>query len=688
MRKRSEVWKKLAARGMFSVDTVAIINGVVYDKISAPKIDRQTMSKVLSVGNCCNASCTFSVLPDEGQTIPAGAKIVIKSRLFDESKGLESEWMEMGTFFIDERADGYEGLVNIKSYDAMLKVDQAFVADDNYNTLGWPLPMTTVVEMIAERIGVSIDPRTQIKTGADYVCDLPSNYTVRQVLSGIACCHGGNWIITEENQLRLVPLVQIPDETYKILDADFEDIIVPNDNRLVWKQTENTVPKIGNDSIAKVTISDKARKDYHIVDGDNKVIVTNDGYTLVWASDGDYYANYGMLNVPAVLGELKTSDKLLVVSVVASRTVLQTQTTDEESDPQSVTTTFYAKDGNKQGFELNAGDCPYMTQQICNDLCSEYSGLIYAPYSATNAIFDPALEIGDQIKFGDTIFSVVNNISITLNTCFSADLSLPFQEQSTSEYPYNGIEAQIRDTNIKLQSQILRLDNSITLKVKAVADDLKDLDINRVSKIELAVSPEGIGSTINAMAGTISLTAGKLLITSGNFLLDKNGNVTINNGRFKGTVETGTDDENFGIKISKSEINIQSEGVNYLRIMPSHWGRGSDPNTEPGTQFRANNYLYIADPNGGQCFAVITCDSINGLQQGVHCFSPLRLGQATGSAQEMYLGWNQLFFGGNYVKFDCMVFADNFVFNSPPISSSKNTSLSYLLQVLWNKVFG
>ena len=122
--------------------------------------------------------------------------------------------------------------------------------------------------------------------------------------------------------------------------------------------------------------------------------------------------------------------------------------------------------------------------------------------------------------------------------------------------------------------------------------------------------------------------------------------------------------------------------------MPSHWGRGSDPNTEPGTQFRANNYLYIADPNGGQCFAVITCDSINGLQQGVHCFSPLRLGQASGSAQKMYLGWNQLDFGGRYVNFDCVMYAENFLFNSPPISSSNSTSLSYLLQKLWTKVFG
>lgn len=701
MRARSKIWSKLAARGYFSVDAKAIINGVEFTQISAPKIDRQTMQNAMQIGNCCNASLEFSVLPEPDQVIPNGAEVIIKARLFNESTKKVSEWLEFGTFFIDAREDGYEGLVKIKAYDAMLKIDQNFVADDSYNTLGWPLPMKTVVEMIAARIGVTVDPRTQIKTGADYVCDLPNNLTVRQVLSGIACCHGGNWIITEENQLRLVPLVQVPDVTYKIISADYEDIIVPNNNTLIWNNANDTpVADLTNCSVAKVAITDKARKDYHIVDKEGQHIKTQDGYTLIWAKDGEVYAVNGLINVPVVMGTFNTGDSLVVSNIVASRTVTYTKIkisdqsgTDgadvdgSESTDQSVTTTFYARNGTSAGTTLNAGDCPYMTQQICDDLYSEFAGLVYSPYTVTKTVYDPATEIGDQIKIGENLHSVIYNTSITLNVAFTADLSIPEQPQTSSEYPYNGVEAQIRDTNIKLQSQILRLDNSITLKVKAVADDLDETRDN-VAKVELAVSPEGIGSTISAMAGTISLTAGKLLITSGNFLLDKNGNVTINNGYFKGTVDTGTDSDGFSVHIGNGSISLTSEGTNYLRIIPSHWGRGSDPNVEPGTQLRANNYLYIADPNGNQCFAVITCDQINGLQEGVHCFSPLRLGQAGGSSNTMYLGWNELFFGGNYVEFDCGVHASNFVFTSPPISSSKSTSLSYLLSTLWNKVFG
>lgn len=704
MRARSKVWTKLAARGEFSMDVKAIINGVEFTKISAPKIDRTTMSRAMSVGNCCNASLEFSVLLEEGQSIPKGAEITIKAQLYDDN--IESEWKEFGTFYIDDRNERYEGLVEIIAYDAMMKIDQPFVADDNYNTLGWPLPMSTVVKMVAERIGVAIDPRTQIKTGPDYVVDLPSNYTVREVMSGIACCHGGNWIITEDNMLRLVPLIQVPNETYKIITSDYEDIILPPGNTLVWKKSTDTpVADITKNSVAKVSITDKARKDFRLIDHKNNFIVTNDGHTLVWAKNGDIYATNGMINVPVVIGELNTSTSLVVSNVLASRTVLQTEVKESssaeieetESSAQNVTTTFYAKKGNNNGEVLDAGDCPYMTQQICDDLYEEFAGLVYAPYTATKTIYDPATEIGDQIKIGDTVHSVVYNTSIVLDRSFISDLAIPSQEESTSEYPQNSVEAKIKDLNVKLTSQILRLDNSITLKVKAVQDDLDDLDVNRVAKIELAVSPNGIGSTISACAGTISLTAGKLLITSGNFLLDKNGTVTINNGKFKGTVETGVDDNRFGVKLEGSTIKIMRDDTDYLKIMSSDWGKGSNPNAPFGAQIRSESFLAFNDMSGNMYVAINYGANPNGFARCFLCFDDAEFCDDVQFDKKLILGGtngHEIRNSGTNVSIstglslDGRVYADGFYFNSPPIDSSSSTSLGYLLQVLWNKVFG
>ena len=117
----------------------------------------------------------------------------------------------------------------------MLKANQPYLSDGD-GFAGWPKTMVSVVEEIAYRIGVGIDPRTKIKTGADYVVPYPSGKTMIQVLGDIGACHGGNWIITEENLLRLVPLISSPDETFRIISEYYEQIKTAEGDRLVYKE--------------------------------------------------------------------------------------------------------------------------------------------------------------------------------------------------------------------------------------------------------------------------------------------------------------------------------------------------------------------------------------------------------------------------------------------------------------------
>ena len=51
MRHRSSIWTKLAARGKFRVESIAVIGNKTYTAITAPKIDRALLSDPLSVGN-------------------------------------------------------------------------------------------------------------------------------------------------------------------------------------------------------------------------------------------------------------------------------------------------------------------------------------------------------------------------------------------------------------------------------------------------------------------------------------------------------------------------------------------------------------------------------------------------------------------------------------------------------------
>lgn len=192
-------------RGRFRFDAKARINNKDYTVISAPRIDRSLMPSPLSVGNCISATLILSILTDD--TITAKSPVVIMGRLTNDKTA--TEWKEFGTFYIDQRDTSFAGLVTIDCYDAMLKTNQNYL-DGSDTAANWPKSMKSVVEEIAYRIGVGIDLRTRIKTGADYVVPYPSGKTMSQVLGYIGACHGGNWIITEENLLRLVPLTTGP----------------------------------------------------------------------------------------------------------------------------------------------------------------------------------------------------------------------------------------------------------------------------------------------------------------------------------------------------------------------------------------------------------------------------------------------------------------------------------------------
>lgn len=694
MRARSKIWTKLAARGEFTVQTKAIINGKEYTAISAPKIDRQTMPSALSIGNCCNASLEFGILlEDENDSIPAGAEVVIKSRLFNVSS--VSEWLEFGTFYIDKREDAYNGLVNVVAYDAMLKTEQDFIDDDNYNTLGWPITMKAAVEMIAERIGVDIDPRTCIKTGADYVIPLPTGLTVRQVLGYIAACHGGNWIITEENMLRLVPLMQVPNKTYKIISADYEDIVTNSGETLVWKKsTDELVADLTDRNVAKVAITDKARTDYNIVDEAGNHIVTKDGYTLIWGTDGDIYAVNGIINVPVVMGELSTGSSVVISDVVATRTVaVSVNASDEDSDStevQNVTTAFSATNGDKSGETLDAGDSPYMTQQICDDLYEEFNGLVYAPYTATKTVYDPATEIGDQIKIGDKVFSVIYNASITLNLAFTSDLSLPAKEESTSEYPYNSELSKVSDQNLKLQSAIERLDNSVRISVKTLSDNLAADELHYDAVLETKIGEDEndkIVSMINASADVISLKAGRLQITSGNFLLDKDGNITVKNGTFQGTVQTGTSSDGSGAALGNGTLKLQYNDTDFLSIYAGAWGASAGQPVTGGIM-KCENYLAFLDTSGGFYFAINTGGNPAGWTDDLLFFGTSYFNDdiSVKASSTISLGQHTLSFNGSTVTFSSGITAGNLIFEDAPCSGTSAKSLSAILAYLEKKI--
>lgn len=425
MRSRSSLWESISKRGRFELQTKAIIGDKEYTAISAPVIDRALMSSPLSVGNCNSATLALSILTDD--EIASSSPIVIQGRVTDGTN--YSEWLPFGTFFINQRDTSYEGLVTVSCYDALLKASQNYVSSTS-STANWPKPMSEVVSEVAYRIGVSLDSRTVIYTGDDYMVPFPTGLTMLQVLGYIGACHGGNWIITEENKLRLVPLTTSPDETFFIIDPDYERI------------------------------------------------QSDDGYTLIHDVQTVFNAvlpteSPGLINVPAVLGQITTGTSVTVTGITA-----------EDNSNNSYTA------GDSSGAVIAISQNPYVTQAICDKLYELYGGLVYSPFTASKAIYDPATELGDQAKIGDKVFSAIMKATLTLDLSFQADISAPNSEELSDEYPYLSETQQLQQTAAELNAAVKAAADQLTETTESVSGDVDSLksvleaEITRASGVE------------------------------------------------------------------------------------------------------------------------------------------------------------------------------------------------------------
>ena len=349
--------------------------------------------------------------------------------------------------------------------------------------------MKSGVEEIAYRIGVGIDLRTRIKTGADYVVPYPSGKTMSQVLGYIGACHGGNWIITEENLLRLVPLTTAPDETFHVIDEDYNKITLANGAgnqpvRLAYKEQTIFNAVLPVPSGVLPGSSDNVQRSYFITDEKGNKIVTPEGYYLVWDTDANMAKKVslqaGVINIPVVCGEITTGTQITVTGVTLN-----------SDSGESYTA------GNDNGTMLTIDSNPYATQGICNDLYTAFNGLVYLPFTATKSLYDPATELGDQVKIGELVHSVMFNVKLTLDHNFRADIEAPNSEELSEEYPYLSEVQHLKQTTEELNGAIQNAAKELAGKVD---DTALAAELERAQGVEVALS-ERIGSEENRAKG-------------------------------------------------------------------------------------------------------------------------------------------------------------------------------------------
>ena len=175
------------------------------------------------IGNAATAKLTLSLF---AETIPRAA--VIKRYIRLRNGEQVSEWLPKGVFFTNRRSEE-DGYWTVEAFDAMRKAEQSWEPDQS---LEFPLSMPAAVQEFVRIMVVEIDPRTKLNPA--YTIDYPASdpesdtgdyYSIRQELQWIAAAHAGNWIVTDEGKLLLVPLLSIPPET-NYLVTEYGDAIM------------------------------------------------------------------------------------------------------------------------------------------------------------------------------------------------------------------------------------------------------------------------------------------------------------------------------------------------------------------------------------------------------------------------------------------------------------------------------
>lgn len=196
------------------------------DTLSAVNIKRPLFDK-FDVGLACCAQMVVKYLFDLEP--PRGAKLTAYCR----TKNSSEEWFQLGVFYIDVRTERGP-MKTLTCYDSMMKADVPFLREEDISVdVGeWPRPMDQVVNDIARRMGIKLDPRTVINS--NYTVDYPNEDHMRTILQYVAAAHAGNWIITRKDELLLVPLFRsMPPETHYLVTEYGYAIVFGEDRILV-----------------------------------------------------------------------------------------------------------------------------------------------------------------------------------------------------------------------------------------------------------------------------------------------------------------------------------------------------------------------------------------------------------------------------------------------------------------------
>ena len=215
---------------------------------------------------------------------------------------------------------------------------------------------------------------------------------------------------------------------------------------------------------------------------------------------------------------------------------------------------YYA--GSTTGRTLTV-ECPWGTQDIANNLLTQFRSFKYKPYKAEDAIIDPASEIGDGILVNG-FYSCIYSMALTFTSVFIGTVSAPWEEELDNESPY--IPKQNRKTRRKLHA----LTTELTVQAGLIQGEITD----RINEIDILESK--ITQTANSISAKVSKTGGSSSsfewnLTDSSWTLKSKG-TTVLSATASGVEITGK------ITATSGEIGGFTIEDGYLSTRGQYWG--------------------------------------------------------------------------------------------------------------------
>lgn len=284
MRQTSELYKQLRTQTGSYYEVKIVRGDVTYgmNKLKSISVEQAMFEgSGPQIGGVYSSQCKVKLI-EQSSNWPRAASFEVLIRITDGVQ-TDDSWLSMGTYYTDERhADKY-GNLEIITFDDMLTLEQPWTDKVEDLPSAWPVTAKKACDMISEALGVQFDSRTVLDNTVPFI-GLDTTSTARDTLAAVAAGMGGNWHITHERKLRLIPLVAPPDDVRAIAGIAIAGVSVVGDT---------TIDESDNRKYINLGMKVKDIKIGSVVGGVTNVELESSAGDIARASRGEGYTIKG-----------------------------------------------------------------------------------------------------------------------------------------------------------------------------------------------------------------------------------------------------------------------------------------------------------------------------------------------------------------------------------------------------------